>query len=280
MMNHENKRPVTLEDLLRLKRAERPSAEFWNNFDRELRAKQLAAIVEKRPWWQTFARAFAGLSRYHVPLGATAILALTMISIREFRTIAPGQMPENSGGNVAVAPTSGLAPLMANEGDTTVRQVAAVTSLNDNGTVANLALNTDTAVPSDSSEVTAPVAAATDVEAASPEVSPTARSIAGNLAVAQSTDLGAAHDLFGAARGFEARAMPARAPKVDPLAQMASPADARRSRLLNAASLTTASYAPSAHTGERIARRLSDDRLYDSIAGRFGASGDRVSLKF
>ena len=279
-MNHENKRPVTLEDLLRLKRAERPSAEFWNNFDRELRAKQLAAIVEKRPWWQTFSRAFAGLSRYHVPLGATAILALTMISIREFRAVGPGQMPEKAGGNVAVASMPGLAPLAANEGGSTSRQSAAVTFASDNDAVADLALNSDTAVPSDSSEVTTPVTAATDLEAASPGISPSARSIAGNLAVAQSADLGVARDLFGAARGFEARAMPARAPKVDPLAQMASPADARRSRLLNAASLTTASYAPSAHTGERIASRLSDDRLYDSIAGRFGASGDRVSLKF
>ena len=42
-MNQENKRPVTLEDLLRLKRAERPAAEFWVRFDRELRAKQEAA---------------------------------------------------------------------------------------------------------------------------------------------------------------------------------------------------------------------------------------------
>ena len=35
---------VTIEDLLRLKRAERPPASFWSDFDREMRAKQLAAI--------------------------------------------------------------------------------------------------------------------------------------------------------------------------------------------------------------------------------------------
>ena len=33
-MNQE-KRPITIEDLLRLKRAERPAPEFWAEFDRE-----------------------------------------------------------------------------------------------------------------------------------------------------------------------------------------------------------------------------------------------------
>ena len=52
-MNHEKKRAVTIEDLLHLKRTERPPAEFWTHFERDLRAKQLAALVEKRPWWRT-----------------------------------------------------------------------------------------------------------------------------------------------------------------------------------------------------------------------------------
>jgi len=39
---------VTLEDLLCLKRAERPPPEFWSEFERELRQKQLAALVERR----------------------------------------------------------------------------------------------------------------------------------------------------------------------------------------------------------------------------------------
>lgn len=44
-------RPPTIEDLLRLKRAERPDDAFWHEFDAGLRRKQLAAIVEPRPWW-------------------------------------------------------------------------------------------------------------------------------------------------------------------------------------------------------------------------------------
>lgn len=45
-------RKPTLEELLRVKRAERPPAEFWKRFEDELRAKQLAAIVAPHRWWQ------------------------------------------------------------------------------------------------------------------------------------------------------------------------------------------------------------------------------------
>jgi hypothetical protein len=47
MKHSESKRPIQIEDILRLKRAERPPAEFWGEFDRQLRAKQLAALVSK-----------------------------------------------------------------------------------------------------------------------------------------------------------------------------------------------------------------------------------------
>ena len=106
-MSYEGKRPVTLEDLLRLKRAERPPAEFWAQFDRQLRAKQLAALVEKRPWWRT--RVFAGWSRIHLPLGAAAVLALTFVTVRDF-SIAPldldSKSVEASSAAVALSPAA------------------------------------------------------------------------------------------------------------------------------------------------------------------------------
>jgi len=50
-MPHFKQRPkVTIEDLIRLKRDERPAAAFWVNFDNELRQKQLTALLEKRAW--------------------------------------------------------------------------------------------------------------------------------------------------------------------------------------------------------------------------------------
>jgi hypothetical protein len=80
---------VTVEDLLRLKRAERPAPEFWANFERELRQKQLTALIEKRPWWQELPQLFA--RRIYLPVGATAILAFTLVSVKYH---APAQLAE------------------------------------------------------------------------------------------------------------------------------------------------------------------------------------------
>jgi hypothetical protein len=80
---------VSLGELLRLKRAERPEPEFWARFEQDLRAKQLAAIVEKRPWWVALRLPLAtrALSRWTVqlPLGAAAVLALSFVVVREDR---------------------------------------------------------------------------------------------------------------------------------------------------------------------------------------------------
>src|SRR3954468_12273526 len=93
---------ITVEDLLRLKRAERPAPEFWNNFERELRQKQLTALLERRPWWQTFPQVFT--RRAYLPLGATAILAFTVVSLKYHAPVGVAPAP-------AAAATS--APLVA-----------------------------------------------------------------------------------------------------------------------------------------------------------------------
>lgn len=48
MPNHDRK-PVTLEKLLQLKREEKPAPEFWESFDKELEARRLRALVEPAP---------------------------------------------------------------------------------------------------------------------------------------------------------------------------------------------------------------------------------------
>jgi hypothetical protein len=78
---------VTLEKLLRLKRAERPPQNFWEEFERELRHRQLAAaIVENRPWWRLFT---GGLAKIYVPAGAVAAVALAVVAMRSDRTAPP-----------------------------------------------------------------------------------------------------------------------------------------------------------------------------------------------
>lgn len=97
-----NQRPkVTVEDLLHLKRAERPDVEFWTKFERELRQKQLTALMEKRPWWQELPRFLT--RRAYLPVGASAVLAFTLVSVKYYAP-APLAQVELSPTAVPVAP--------------------------------------------------------------------------------------------------------------------------------------------------------------------------------
>lgn len=67
---------ITLEDILRLKRREKPSAEFWDRFDRELRQKTLRALVDEEPWHRRWLRPLLGQWRIAMPLAAAAVFAM------------------------------------------------------------------------------------------------------------------------------------------------------------------------------------------------------------
>jgi len=71
----------TLDDLLRFKRAERPAPEFWAEFDRGLRQKQLAALMKRPQGWARFRPAFVRSLRWAVPATAAAAVALVVIQI-------------------------------------------------------------------------------------------------------------------------------------------------------------------------------------------------------
>lgn len=277
MMNHENRRPVALEDILRLKRAERPSPEFWTHFDRELRAKQLAALVEKRPWWSVVPRVLTGLSRYHLPLGATAVLALSIVSYREFRPVPPAPVQPLDARTVpavvAMAGTeSGLAAVQSDAGLPAPEAVAFANESGSQSRSADLALDSD--APRSSSPASTFTAG---IAALGSDTMPGARLIGDKLMSAQQGAL--VREAVDASRGFESRILPARTPRVDPLAQMASPADARRAWLLNAA-LASASATLPARSGDRVARRLTNDRFYDDTVSRFDAHGNSLAVRF
>jgi hypothetical protein len=287
-MKSDHQKPVTLEDLLRLKRAERPSAEFWPRFERELRAKQLAALVVKRPWWQTLpSRALAGFSRYHLPIGATAVLALTFLSVREYQTFAPerGITPILLEDNAAspAAPAVSTFDQVATLGSVQIQNigpteiVGATEPVDAKGPVAELS---DAGGPDRVSAMAALIGGATETGTSA---SPSARSIAENFAAAQSVGgtFGGQALLATAVHGFESRAMPARTPVVDPLAQMKAPSDVRRARYLGTALPVAAnSRQTTPRSSERLASRISDDRLYDSASSRLGVGGDRFMVKF
>jgi len=283
MKSDREKTTVTLEDLLRLKRAERPAPSFWLEFDRELRAKQLAALVVERPWWRTLpARAIAGVARYHLPMGASAILALTFLSVREYRTAVPEAglatpvlefstqpRPESPDGNVIeIASVRDAAP--------DVRPVATVAE--------QLRLG---AGEGSSGEEIRPVSAMVALIGGTEEngaiLSPSARSISEIFSGAQeiASVFGNRTLMAAASQGFESRVLPARQPVVDPLAQMKAPSDVRRARYLGTALPAIASAKPvAARSSERLASRIADQRLYESGVSRLGLGGDRLMVKF
>src|SRR3978361_883068 len=105
MPNSDHRSKITIEDLLHLKKSERPSAGFWANFENELRQKQLSALVEKRAWWHDLPRYFA--RRIYLPIGATAILTFTLVSVKYYTPVP-----------VAPAYSATLAPIVvANSSD-------------------------------------------------------------------------------------------------------------------------------------------------------------------
>jgi len=264
-MKETERRPkVTLEDLLQLKRAERPSAEFWPEFERTLRAKQLAAIVETRPWWRSWT-ARKALVRVCVPLGATALVAMSMSS---FRVASVKSATGTSlAGVVAVqAPVDSTNSVSVQESNlrTSATETVALTGSEQQ---VNSAENLPTVA------VTQPTGNNPVYSAEQMLASSTATVKAAGQALAQ---------LVGLADSTNLQSGNTRSSVVEPLTQVATPRDNRRARLL-AYSVTfdphAADSSEAVRSREKITHRLSDEAIYDSIT-RLGLSGDRVSIKF
>lgn len=277
-MNHDRTPPqVTVEQLLRLKRTERPAPEFWQQFDRAMHVKQLAAIVEPRPWWAPFIRIGTKVARYQMPVGATAILALTFVTVREY------QLPEP---DVTYRP-----PTVSMKIDT-LPGPAVTASLPVQTEVASTAATEATAVASaqkSASGLSAGGMSAAQMstfrqETAFQEDSPAARAIAANLAAVKASAPELVQMIERVPGMDDFINPPARStPTVDPLARVQAPSATRRTARLLASALPSAQFA-SADVADTVAtdrfeRRFSEDRLYDNIS-RFGVKADRVAFKF
>lgn len=85
---------VSLEQLIQLKRSERPPAEFWDGFDQELHRRQLAALVTVEPWYQRAARVLAAAARRIAPVGvgaaAVAFAAVVLVRVGPANHATPG----------------------------------------------------------------------------------------------------------------------------------------------------------------------------------------------
>jgi hypothetical protein len=300
---NQDKRPVTLEDLLRLKRAERPPAEFWNEFDRELRTKQLSALMSKRPWWQTLPVAgfFARLGHHRIPLGAAAVFAITFLAIRdghdgggpvaeyEPTASAVGDLGSRSASTFGSADGAHL-PVMGFE--TTPLQVVMTADnadrvVTDGEEHSNIIVAVDMPMQSEprigAGQLShmIPLLGANEIHVANTRTT-SARHILANLDDVESAQLSNALGIgllsVAPRRGFESRALPARSAAIDPLQQMTPPSDFRRSRYLTAM-VSTASEDSLDRTTARMAQRISGEELYEQVQ-RFGTRGGGLNVKF
>ncbi len=268
MLPPDKKSPVSIEDLLRLKSTERPSAEFWSHFERELRQKQLTALVQKRRWWHDLPVLLS--RRVYVPAGAAAIVAFTLVTVR-YSTSSPLAQVENTAPKIAAADPA-VESLPATEVSTTSQRSeftadTAHVSRHD---------STEVAVMASSSDLTG-VSGLLPAQVGSRESeTPSARSIAANLARLEQSE----PDLVNAVMGSRLSPARAMATTADLGTDETADSSAQRYRLIARYAEHSQSPEPAAPAlvRERIARRLGDD-ITDRIS-RIGVEGSRVSLKF
>jgi hypothetical protein len=281
--NSNDKARVTLENLLRFKRNEQPPVEFWQQFDRDLRAKQLAAIVAKRPWWTPLARHAGLVSRFSIPLGAAAALVIALAGFHAYRAYAPAQSGGSGAENVATTlPESGEVAAARAEAPAHVvsEETSALAIVPEGRVVAAVAAYHDPA----KREVTAPApmdarSLALDAGSEASE-SPSARWIAANLAAAQAAEPEVIRNLLGLSRSLDARIVPAVRSRAEPLEQMAPPSSERRTRLLGGVVPALATYDTDVPVpvSDRFVQGLSDERLYQTVS-RYAEGGQYLSIK-
>ncbi len=267
-MNRPQQRPVTVEDLLRLKRAERPPEAFWADFDRGLRAKQLAALLPRRPWWQRWTEGgfWPALGRLAVPVGAVGLIAGLFLVPRP--VVEKAAIPALAGGSMEGIPlAAGIAPAV---------ESVAVAALPEAAVEVAPAREQRVGIEPVAVAAVDTVAPAVPVRELAPAL------VAMNGSPAQWTAVGQAEtlmavSLLGGAKRFEPRALNPRV-VVEPLQQIVPPGERRGTRILTAM-VSSGTVANGARTTDRLASRLSEERLYDQIE-RFGARGAGVNVRF
>lgn len=269
-MNRDSQRKITVEDLIRLKRAERPPAEFWAGFESQMRAKQLAAIVVKRPWWDGAARIFSSVRRHSLPVAAAASVALAWAGIRYVGVPGPAAH------HAAPALAAPLAPVRTDEARPAQVARHAPAARVQPDMVAESAVQEVPAVTAAVSHVSQVVPS---VAAGVPERTPFAEGIYVSLAdLRETTPVLPQRDVFGSDRDFETPAA-ARTAAAEPLARM-DPSAERRARLLAPALPEYASMGARTATSSLARDRLNDDRIYESMDLSGSSERSMVGFRF
>ena len=276
-MNRDNPRKITVEDLIRLKRAERPPAEFWAQFESELRSKQLAAIVVKRPWWDGASRVLAVLYRHPLPLGAAAALALTWIGVHQMgQSASVVTLPAS----MAVAPSHPVALMAVQAPASSIGEQQARRSSVAAASLERAATATPV-VAADSPHVTQVPASVSVANNEGTVHSPFAEGFSVTLAdFHQTAPAMPERAVFSSDREFEASVTPlssSRLQESDPLARM-DPSAERRARLLAPALPAYASSNAHSASTTWTKERADNDRIFESMD--LYSSNDRSMVGF
>ena len=273
-MKRDMDRKITVEDLLRLKRAERPPDEFWATFEAEIRSKQLSAIVSRRPWWDRFSGVFAALNRHQVSIGAACALAL---AISGYRYVGVHSDYANAGRASAAQPAA-VAAVTEHATQAAPAAPAVTREASEPEESGFAAFSARDAAPRQTPVVAATSSHLTQAPAALVADSIARTSFADGIAVTladyrEPVSDYAQRSVFGSDREFEASYTPARQPQADPLAGM-DPAAERRARLL-APALPAGPHALAVDWMKE--RAASNDRMYESMDQ---GSNDRMLVGF
>ncbi len=281
---------VSLEELIRLKRAERPPQEFWSEFESELRRKQLAAIVDKRPWWRRVSA--VNLARLSMPAGAAAILAFTVIAYRDSFVSAPDSaspiaMPASA---IPAGPSSADGQLLStNNAAADVGADAVLHASEEAVEVPTRSRKESTYASAVIQEI--PLLDSSDIRIAQVEKETSLAQLILGMESDHSVSarphfelaVGASEIPSVASQLGESTVSVAESAPADSLSRLASAMDGRRARLLVSVDAqeggTLGDNPRVARTRDRIASRLDERALSDSIR-RLGVNGDSVSIKF
>jgi hypothetical protein len=251
----------TLEELLRVKRAERPPQEFWKRFEDELRAKQLAAIVAPRSWWQPLVSLVPG-RRTAALAGVGAAVAFSFAAYLRFPAAQAPRVtePAIAAAPVAVPPTT-ISPPAVVPAPLPVAELAATVPEPTTAPETTAAPPVEPArAPSLAASLTSPVV----VKFSEIQVPPPQATI--------KPALPAAGLVFAANLRTEAN-LP------EPLAAIPGPREQRLARTANVAELAMMAVMPAA-TQVRTRGTPRDSDLRDREIGRLSAKGDRLGYNF
>jgi hypothetical protein len=290
----------TLEMLLRLKRAERPDAAFWAEFDRGLRQKQLAAIIEPKPWWLGLALLGRRLTPAGLPISAAAAAVLAVMVVRTQSPVITSSAPVEFGPSQVVQteasefPAPSTATLAKIEPDVPAAGAASAGALDHSEPEIVSVAPADTrpidtptvaTAPSDrGAEMRGAGITASLLELASLDLgapTPSQLTIAQNLATLRAE----APELVDSITRLETASRAIELPEnsaVEPAALKMEVRNPRHARVILAMTENSAIEAVGglSQVRDRMVRSLAATDAFANSSSRLGVGGDRLSLSF